>query len=167
MLNYFVHSRYCNRRVLKFSAQGTLIETWDGPVSSLPLFIPHKASLSRDQSTLYIADRENQRVLSYDTSTGAAMVFSGPLESAVYAVCVNGSGGWPMYGVYGGKPGSMGFSLDSHGEVMNTWGPSNVSGYMYLTACVLWIYYSTVVCFAAMCVQVLYCTIDADKYTLP
>ncbi|XP_064390589.1 peptidyl-glycine alpha-amidating monooxygenase-like isoform X2 [Halichondria panicea] len=122
---FYVADGYCNRRVLKFSAQGTLMETWDGPVSSLPLFIPHKASLSRDQSTLYIADRENQRVLSYDTSTGAAMVFSGPLESAVYAVCVNGSGGWPMYGVYGGKPGSMGFSLDSHGEVMNTWGPSN------------------------------------------
>ncbi len=131
LLVYPVHSSYCNRRVLKFSAQGTLMETWDGRVSSLPLFIPHKASLSRDQTTLYIADRENQRVLSYDTNTGSARVFSGPLGSAVYAVCVNGSDGWPMYGVYGGKPGSMGFSLDSRGEVMNTWGPSKVSGCVY------------------------------------
>ncbi len=49
----------------------------------------------------------------------------------MYAVCVNGSDGWPMYGVYGGEPGSMGFSLDSHGEVMNTWGPSKVSGCVY------------------------------------
>ena len=104
-----------------------MLETWDSPVASIPLYIPHKASLNHDESTLYVADRENKRVLSYFTSTGAVSVFSGPLKSAVYALWANGSREWPLYGVFGGEKGSMGFSLDSQGEILDTWGPSEVS----------------------------------------
>ncbi len=113
--------------MLKFSAKGTLLETWDSPVASLPLYIPHKASLNRDQTVLYVADRENKRVLSYATSSGAVTVFSGPMTSAVYGVWGNGKGEWPLYGVFGGEKGSMGFSLDKEGTTIDTWGPSEVS----------------------------------------
>ena len=119
--------RYCNHRILKFDAVGSLLETWDKPVHSVPLFIPHKLALSRDQTTLFVADRENRRVLTYNTHTGASRVFSDSLDLAVYAIYTNGSYDWPMYGVFGGEPGSMGFTLSKEGELVTTWGPAGVS----------------------------------------
>lgn len=126
--------RYCNQRILKFDSTGTLLENWNTPIESLPLFVPHKLSLSADRGTLFVADRENDRVLSYNTNTGVGKVFSGQrtLHGSVYAISLNGSNNWPMYGVFGGNPGSVGFTLDSKGAQIATWGPKNVSGVMCL-----------------------------------
>ena len=122
--------RYCNQRILKFDSTGTLLETWKTPIEHIHLFVPHKLALSADDATLFVADRENNRVISYDISKGVGEVFSGPktLRSSVYSISLNGSNNWPMYGVFGGNPGSMGFTLDNKGARIATWGPKHVSG---------------------------------------
>ena len=76
-----------------------------------------------------MADRENNRVLAYSTKTGHAEVLSSKtmLVGKPYAIYTNGSSDWPMYGVFGGESGVLGFSLDSRGRVINTWGPEGVS----------------------------------------
>ena len=122
---------YCNRRILKFSGSGQLLETWQGTFDGLPLYIPHKLTLSADQNKLYLADRENSRVIVYSTATGQGKVFSSKadLDGKPYAIFTNGSRDWPMHGVFGeGGRGIVGFSLNSSGKVINTWGPEGVSG---------------------------------------
>lgn len=58
-------------------------------------------------------------------------MFSGKetLGGKPFAIFANGSSDWPMHGVFGGKTGVMGFSLDRDGKVINTWGPQGVSLY--------------------------------------
>lgn len=136
---------YCNQRILQFDAQGTLLHTWDQAVASVSLFIPHKAVLDRHQTTLYVADRENRRVIAYDTTTGTGQLFSGPLEMSVYAIYMNMSSDWSMYGVFGGETGTQGFTLDHHGSLINTWGPAEVSyssGFMCFLLAMIVLYLS-------------------------
>lgn len=96
------------------------------------MFIPHKAVLNAAQSILYVADRQNSRVLSFDVSHGGhARVFSGRLELGgyPYAIFFNDSVlDWPMYGVLGGVSSAnlMGFTLDERGNKIDTWGPKEV-----------------------------------------
>lgn len=121
---------YCNRRILKFSGSGQLLETWQDPISHLSLFVPHKLTLSAAEDKLFVADRENSRVIAYDMQTGRGEVFSGAavLGGKPFAISTNGSRDWPMHGVFGsGKHGVVGFSLDSSGKIINTWGPEGVS----------------------------------------
>ena len=95
----------------------------------MPLFVPHKLSLNAAQDKLYVADRENSRVIAYDTATGHGEVLSGvaALGGKPFAVYTNGSSDWPMHGVFGGEAGAMGFSLDSSGKLVGSWGPKGVS----------------------------------------
>ena len=95
----------------------------------MPLHIPHKLTLSAAQDKLYVADRENSRVVTYSTATGHGEVFGGgkDLDGKPYAIFTNGSSDWPLHGVFGGEEGSVGFSLDKNGEVISTWGPEGVS----------------------------------------
>lgn len=65
----------------------------------------------------------------YSTEKGHGEVFSSEamLVGNPYAIYTNGSNDWPMYGVFGGEKGVLGFSLDRSGKVINTWGPEAVS----------------------------------------
>ena len=127
-LSTSLHS-YCNRRILKFSVTGQLLDTWQDPIANVPLFVPHKLTLNAAQDKLYLADRENSRVVVYGTKSGHGEVFSSKttLGGKPFAIFANGSSDWPMHGVFGGKKGVMGFSLDRGGKVINTWGPQGVS----------------------------------------
>ena len=120
---------YCNRRILKFSASGQLLDTWKDPIGGVPLFVPHKLTLNAAQDRLFVADRENSRVISYDTASGHGEVLSSEmaLGGKPFAVYTNGSNDWPIHGVFGGEEGAMGFSLDRNGKVIGSWGPEGVS----------------------------------------
>lgn len=121
---------------MKYNSKGHLAEVWDAPVAGKNMFVPHKVILNAVQDTLYVADRENNRVLSFSTSGGRGSVLSGEEEvgGSPYSIFFNGSssntGGtdWPMYGVLGGFSSHklLGFALDSSGKRIGTWGPQEV-----------------------------------------
>ena len=79
-----------------------------------------------------MADRENGRVLKYDTSLGKAMVFSESFEGFmgnVYAIAFNRTSSWPLYAVNGPADSveeSHGLSLQENGEVATIWGQEEV-----------------------------------------
>ncbi len=108
---------------------GKLLETWQDPIDNIPLFIPHKLTLNSAQDKLYLADRENNRIVVYSirTSHGEVLSSEAMLVGKPFAIYTNGSSDWPMYGVFGGEKGVLGFSLDRSGKVINTWGPEAVS----------------------------------------
>ncbi len=131
--NYIFYFSYCNHRIMKFSSKGQLLEVWQVAVAGLKLFIPHKAILNVAEDILYVADRENGRIISYNTSSGGrGSVFCGSqeLQGYPYAVYFNSSeSDWPMYGVYGRAEKNedvMGFSIDKNGRKISTWGPDEV-----------------------------------------
>ena len=120
---------------MKFSAAGSVISVWESNVEGEHLFVPHKAILNAAETILYVADRENQRIVLYDTMTGAGKELSGnrELDGSPYSISFNGSSSgedWLMYGVFGGIGGDgenyMGFSLDKNGRKVDTWGPNEV-----------------------------------------
>ena len=87
------------------------------------------------ETILYVADRENHRIVSYDISNtnSHGKKFGQGMEGAPYAISFNGSSSsaisWPMYGIFGGeKDGKrlMGFVLDDNGKIVGSWGPKEV-----------------------------------------
>ena len=123
---------YCNHRIMKFNSKGKLAEVWEAPVEGKNMFVPHKAILNAAQDLLYVADRENKRILSFVISEGGrGVVFSNnrQLRGNPYSICFNDSqNDWPMYGVLGGfsMEKLMGFTLDKSGTRTATWGPKEV-----------------------------------------
>jgi len=128
--------RYCNSRIMKFSASGAVLHIWDTPVDGTSLFVPHKAILNVAETMLYVADRENRRLVSYNTRrvSTPGKVFRENMAGAPYAISLNtssssSSSSWQMFGVFGGmkKDGPfMGFTLDSYGQTVGKWGPKQV-----------------------------------------
>lgn len=123
---------YCNRRILKFSSAGTLLDEWSQEVKDVPLYVPHCLALSPDRKELYVADRENGRVLKYNTSSGRAELFSDSVEGFmgyVYAIAFNSSDSWPLYAVNGPADRveqSHGLSQKEDGELAAVWGQDEV-----------------------------------------
>jgi len=121
---------------MKFSATGILRHIWDAPVAEISLFVPHKAILNAAETILYVADRENHRVLSYDITktTSRGRELSSTMDGAPYSISFNGSvssgPAWPMLGVFGGQREDdkllMGFVMDNHGKLVGSWGPTKV-----------------------------------------
>jgi len=133
---FYVADGYCNQRIIKYSAAGNILEIWDQPVNNQRLFIPHSLALSSSSPRkLFVADRENHRIISYDTTSGNAEVVSASavLRNRVFAISFNGSNRWPLYGVFGprlsvkeSEPGPMGFTVNEGGQLARTWGPEQV-----------------------------------------
>ena len=121
--------RYCNQRVLVYSYVGHYITEFSSEINGLRLNVPHSLALSSDGSKLYVADRENYRIVVYDTSTGIGSLFvpPGALHSAVYAISFsNGRGDWPMYAINGSEDNdASGFTIDKNGHIIDTWTPGN------------------------------------------
>ena len=125
---------YCNHRIMKYTHTGSLAQVWQAPIAGQNLFIPHKAILSAAEDILYVADRQNSRIVSFDTDGGRGRVFSEGVELGggfPYSIAFNSSEkDWPMCGVFGGVAlgGAklMGFTLDKNGNRIATWGPEEV-----------------------------------------
>lgn len=66
--NIYITDGYGNARVHKFDAQGNLLKSWGTPGSEPGQFnLPHGIGISRDNKTLYVADRQNNRVQLFTT----------------------------------------------------------------------------------------------------
>ncbi|XP_076631155.1 peptidyl-alpha-hydroxyglycine alpha-amidating lyase 1 isoform X1 [Colletes latitarsis] len=79
--DFFVSDGYCNFRIIKFNAKGERIlhwgRHWNGqgsmyaqspPVNAF--LIPHALALAPEYNLIFVADRENGRVLSFSTNNG-------------------------------------------------------------------------------------------------
>ncbi|XP_059352035.1 peptidyl-alpha-hydroxyglycine alpha-amidating lyase 2-like isoform X2 [Daphnia carinata] len=55
---FFVSDGYCNKRILKFDADGRLLDAFTGPFN-----IVHSLTLMEEKDALCIADRENSRIV--------------------------------------------------------------------------------------------------------
>ena len=66
--SFYVSDGYGNSRVVKFSSSGKYIKSW-GTYGKKPgeFIIPHGIAIDRKQ-TLYVADRQNNRIQLFDTS---------------------------------------------------------------------------------------------------
>ena len=77
--DFFVADGYCNQRVIRFDKTGKYIgnigrETFSpfGSISPGPedFNVPHDIKFSSDEKMLYVADRENGRIVSFETGVG-------------------------------------------------------------------------------------------------
>ena len=100
-------------------------------VEEKTLSVPHSLALNPAEDELFVADRENGRIISILLSTGSVQVFSGDSGlSRVFGVCFSGlrEGGWPLLTVseaYGGDTG-YGVAVDATGEIEMVWGIEQV-----------------------------------------
>jgi len=66
--NIYVTDGYGNARVHKFDSKGNLIKSWGTPGKGPGQFnLPHGIGISLDEKTLYVADRQNNRVQLFTT----------------------------------------------------------------------------------------------------
>ncbi|XP_047492202.1 peptidyl-alpha-hydroxyglycine alpha-amidating lyase 2-like [Penaeus chinensis] len=130
---FFVADGYCNGRILRFHADGTLMAQFghmgsDG--SSRALYVPHGLALDDSRDALCVADRENRRVLCLraglrhvDDFGEAFMTLQEPNQGRVFDIAtVNGV----VVGVAGSEDegAATGFTADlSNGKLLDAWGP--------------------------------------------
>nr|XP_006818341.1 PREDICTED: peptidyl-glycine alpha-amidating monooxygenase B-like [Saccoglossus kowalevskii] len=71
--NFFVSDGYCNSRILQFNQMGDLIGKIYGQTPGLPaphvFKVPHSLSLDADHNRLFVADRENGRVIVFNSDS--------------------------------------------------------------------------------------------------
>lgn len=76
--DFFVSDGYCNSRIIKFNAKGERILKWGrttytyaetGPVPNA-FNIPHALALASELNLLFVADRQNGRVVSFFATNG-------------------------------------------------------------------------------------------------
>lgn len=129
-----VSHSYCNSRIMVFKLNGEYITAYSSPVAGTQMFVPHSLALSDDGRQLYVADRQNSRILQFDTVTGVGSVFSGAgqIQGFVYAISFTQSGDgkstWPLYAINGSYESmrAVAFTINSTGNVVATWSPHEV-----------------------------------------
>lgn len=113
-----------------FNKKGSYITQYSNKIDGLQLEVPHSLALSSDGDTLYVADRENYRIVEYNTLTGSGRVFvpSDKLGGAIYAISFSDKArNWPMYAINGSmdeRLTSVGFTINEEGNVIDTWYPT-------------------------------------------
>ncbi|XP_031370232.1 peptidyl-alpha-hydroxyglycine alpha-amidating lyase 1-like isoform X2 [Apis dorsata] len=138
--DFFVSDGYCNSRIIKFNAKGEIILQWgrhlkiDGNIYDLTHLspnvfnVPHALALASELNLLFLADRENGRVLSFFATNGTFHkeykhpIIGKRIYSVAYArerlYLVNGPD--PNY-----KIRIRGFILDvNSGNITSQFGPS-------------------------------------------
>ncbi|XP_015112717.1 peptidyl-alpha-hydroxyglycine alpha-amidating lyase 1 [Diachasma alloeum] len=133
--DFFVSDGYCNSRVIKFNPKGERISqfgrAWLAGVHHQPsaysLYVPHALALAEDLGFLYVADRENGRILCFHAQNESFhREYRHPaVGSRVYSVAyakgriytVNGNDYLQSFHV-------RGYSLDvNSGDVVSQFGP--------------------------------------------
>jgi peptidylamidoglycolate lyase len=129
---FYVADGYCNSRVLAYGPDGMVRAVLgDFPIEGETLFVPHSLTLSPSEDQLYVADRENQRIVVMDvTGAGNVRVFPVGGLDRVFAVGLSGlsPGGWPMLAVVEDKRGERGYGLTitENDGVDSVWGAEEV-----------------------------------------
>lgn len=145
--SFFVADGYCNSRILKFFANGTVDRQISKKLSSnyltkignfpKPFFmvVVHGLALDEAHNLLYVADRENGRILVFDSQSGDFIThISKKFEGAVFAIAYNENNGGVLHVVNGKsmtapnvKVSGFTYSTDLH-TIVSDWHPKNGFG---------------------------------------
>lgn len=122
---FYVSDGYCNNRIMMFSSFGQLLkEINDNSLAESPLSlsppsfrIPHSVSLDETSQLLYVADRENGRILVFNALNGKLIRSIASKFDTIYAISCKGG---KVYGVSG--PNSpRGFTYDVKSDTFTLW----------------------------------------------
>lgn len=132
---FFVSDGYCNGRIIKYSADGTILTQWGTqsngsyPLTDYEFLIPHSLTLDPSRDTVCVADRENERIQCfsaglYGKEAGIFVKSFTPGRGPVFAIeYVPGAD--VIYAVNGPGIGIIeGFTIDMvNGNILETWAP--------------------------------------------
>jgi len=132
--NFFVGDGYCNSRVLEFNSKGKVVQVIstesavnDGLVPyPKRMVVVHSISLDPTNNLLYVADREDGRVLVFDIATGKYKdEIKAPNGGAIYTVRYNQHQGGVVHFVTGPRGSvqrGMGYTISvKDKKVLSTW----------------------------------------------
>ena len=91
------------------------------------MYTPHSLALSNDGTLLYVADRENKRIIVYDTISHAGRVF-GQFDSRIFSIALHKQNQL-LYAINGSidvNDRCYGFTLNNDGDIVEVWGPPDV-----------------------------------------
>ncbi|XP_031832415.2 peptidyl-alpha-hydroxyglycine alpha-amidating lyase 1 isoform X1 [Nomia melanderi] len=143
--DFFVSDGYCNFRIIKFNAKGERILQWgrrwkytgsiymqDPPPNMF--YVPHALALASEFNLIFVADRENGRVLSFSANNGTFQKqYKHPtIGTKIYSVAYTKE---KLYLINGPEPQNSepqnsehirGFILDVHsGDILSQFGPNH------------------------------------------
>ncbi|XP_032230228.2 peptidyl-glycine alpha-amidating monooxygenase A isoform X2 [Nematostella vectensis] len=131
--NIFIADGYCNQRVVKLDKNGKPYSSSSYKTkfhASVPLphhmTIPHSLSMDHKNKILYIADRENGRILASDPETGTitAEYKSEMFGGRVFAIHYNDGG---FIHLVTGSPNAKGLTYDLKSKIVtDVWKPEGV-----------------------------------------
>ncbi|KAF6216414.1 hypothetical protein GE061_000756 [Apolygus lucorum] len=138
--DFFVADGYCNSRIVKFDLNGKKILEWGRstiyPNMRQPLpgefLIPHALTLTRDESLLCVADRENGRVQCFVPSNGNFSHVLSHMQSighTVYSIAYSNYKGGSFVLVNGPKtwnPRVQGVIVSMTGEILDRFGSTTL-----------------------------------------
>lgn len=137
----YVADGYCNSRIVKFDSNGNYLNEYQMPENEQPLDIPHSLLLIESLDLVCVADRQNGRIVCFDTGNNnnnqdegeIKAIIDHPLMKTVYAIAYDANQ-HRLYAVSGksGKTRPLGFTFsvypDSFGELIATWQPNDKFG---------------------------------------
>lgn len=111
--DFFVSDGYCNSRIIKFDINGQKLMEWgrnilqgsfDGTgLTAYTFSIPHALAVAEEKETLFLADRENGRILSFNITSGYFLyeIQSPDMGRRLFSVAYSPSQGGQLYVVNG------------------------------------------------------------------
>ncbi|CAF4612306.1 unnamed protein product, partial [Rotaria sp. Silwood2] len=93
----YVADGYCNARIVKFNAKGNFLKEYSMPDREQQLIIPHSIIIIEALDLVYVADRENGRIVCFDDGNDddetneydqdqVKTIIEHPLMRTVYAI---------------------------------------------------------------------------------
>ncbi|UJR26625.1 hypothetical protein I4U23_007943 [Adineta vaga] len=132
----YVADGYCNSRIVKFDSKGKFIKQYRMPVGEKQLLIPHSLVLIESLQLICVADRENRRIVCFNTKTNEGKVkfiIEHPSIKTIYAITYNSNKNH-LYAVSGKNQmmEAVGYTfstnLDSFGKLLSIWKPQEKFG---------------------------------------
>ncbi|XP_049787551.1 peptidyl-alpha-hydroxyglycine alpha-amidating lyase 1 isoform X1 [Schistocerca cancellata] len=111
--DFFVSDGYCNSRIIKFDISGQKLMEWgrnilqgslDGiGLTAYTFSLPHALAVAEEKETLFLADRENGRILSFNITSGYFLyeIQSPDMGHKLFSVAYSPSQGGQLYVVNG------------------------------------------------------------------
>ncbi|CAF4574327.1 unnamed protein product [Rotaria sp. Silwood2] len=95
--NIYVADGYCNARIVKFDSKGKFLKEYSMPEGEQQLIIPHSIIIIEALDLVYVADRENGRIVCFDDGNDddetneydqdqVKTIIEHPLMRTVYAI---------------------------------------------------------------------------------
>ncbi|CAF0952936.1 unnamed protein product [Adineta steineri] len=127
--NIYVSDGYCNSRIVKFDSNGKLIKQYQMPLGKMPLIVPHSLILIESLNLICVADRENQRIVCFNTKNdegNVKYIIENTLLNTVYAITYDSTRNY-IYAISGKTRFSpaIGYTFSanpkSFGNLISTW----------------------------------------------